>query len=212
MADTPQPQPAPDPEPTPAPDLAPDPARTFSQADLDRIVSDRLARQKAQFADYDDLKTKAARLDEIEEQSKSELEKAQQRAAELERELSAAATSAQEERLRSAIVSEAAKRNVVDPDAAFALIDRAAITFDDDGYPTNIATAMDSLLEARGYLVAPQGGGRAGSADQGARGGAGGVAQLTREDLSRLTAEGKTAEIVKAQEEGRLADVLGGNG
>ena len=58
------------------------PERTFTQADVDRIVTDRLkgerkrhADELAKFADYDDLKGKAARLDEIEAKNKSELEK-----------------------------------------------------------------------------------------------------------------------------------------
>lgn len=34
--------------------------RTFSQADLDRIVADRVARERAKYADYGDLKRKAA--------------------------------------------------------------------------------------------------------------------------------------------------------
>jgi hypothetical protein len=34
--------------------------KTFSQADIDRVVADRLAREKAKYADYADLKKKAA--------------------------------------------------------------------------------------------------------------------------------------------------------
>jgi hypothetical protein len=51
-----------------------------SQADLDRIISDRLARERAKFADYDDLKAKASKLDEQEQASKTELQKAIERA------------------------------------------------------------------------------------------------------------------------------------
>jgi hypothetical protein len=47
-----------------------------SQADLDRIIGERLARQKAQFGDVEALKAKAAKLDEIEAKSKTELERA----------------------------------------------------------------------------------------------------------------------------------------
>jgi hypothetical protein len=34
--------------------------KTFTQADLDRIVADRVAREKSKYADYGDLKKKAA--------------------------------------------------------------------------------------------------------------------------------------------------------
>jgi len=35
------------------------PDQTFTQADVDRIVSERIKREREKFADYDDLKTKA---------------------------------------------------------------------------------------------------------------------------------------------------------
>ena len=51
-----------------------------SQADLDRIIKERLERERAKFADYDDLKSRSEKLDQIEEAAKSELEKAVERA------------------------------------------------------------------------------------------------------------------------------------
>ena len=61
----------------------------FTQTDIDRIVQDRLAREREKYVDYDALKEKAAKLDEIEEASKSELQKATERAAALQGELDA---------------------------------------------------------------------------------------------------------------------------
>lgn len=56
-----------------------------SQDELNRIVGERVKRAKP--ADYDDLKAKAARLDEIEQANQTEAEKAAARLAELEAEL-----------------------------------------------------------------------------------------------------------------------------
>ncbi len=50
--------------------------KTFSQDQLDAIVGERLARERAKYADYEELKAKAAKFDEAEEANKSELEKA----------------------------------------------------------------------------------------------------------------------------------------
>lgn len=172
--------------------------RMLPQSQVDRIVQDRLARQKAQFADYDALKEKAARFDELEKAQMSELERANARIAELERQNAEAALTVQDSRLRAAVTAEAAKRNVVDPDAALALLDRGAIEFDTEGVPTNIAQAMDSLLEQRPFLVAARGGTR-GSADLGAREG-GGPKQLTRDDLKTMTPK----QIVEARKAGQL--------
>ena len=61
--------------------------KTFNQEELDRIVKERLAREREKYADYDALKEKAQRFDEQEEAQKSELQKAIDRATSLETEL-----------------------------------------------------------------------------------------------------------------------------
>lgn len=70
--------------PTPA-----EPEKKFTQADIDRVVADRLTRERTKFADYDDLKAQAAaaagsksQLDKIQEQ----LNKSEERANRAERE------------------------------------------------------------------------------------------------------------------------------
>lgn len=63
--------------------------KTFTQTELDSIIADRLKREREKYGDYNSLKEKAARLDEIEENAKSELQKAQERAEKLQAELSA---------------------------------------------------------------------------------------------------------------------------
>ncbi|MEU2002063.1 hypothetical protein ACH47B_13325 [Rhodococcus sp. NPDC019627] len=50
-----------------------------SQADLDRIISERLGRERAKFADYEDLRSKASKLDELEKANQSDLEKLTER-------------------------------------------------------------------------------------------------------------------------------------
>lgn len=58
-------EPIPTPEPAPNPEPTPD--QTFTQAELDRIVSERLQRERAKFADYDELKAKAGSATTLEE-------------------------------------------------------------------------------------------------------------------------------------------------
>ena len=50
--------------------------KTFTQADLDRIVTERITRERTKFSDYDDLKRKAAELDKVKRDQESETEKA----------------------------------------------------------------------------------------------------------------------------------------
>lgn len=55
-----------------------------TQEAFDAAIRDRIARERAKFADYDELKAKAERFDEAEEARKSDLERANERIAELE--------------------------------------------------------------------------------------------------------------------------------
>lgn len=195
MAD--EPTPTPDPvEPVAEPAAEP---RTFTQEQLDRIVQDRLARAKqAPPADYEDLKAAAARLAELEEANKTELQKAQDRATQLEKDAAEARELAQRTKVESAIVAEAARRGA-DVDLTLDAL-RSKVEIGEDG-TSNVADAMDVLLLAKPFLVT--GGARAVSADQGAR--TGGVNQLTRDELKNLS----QAEIIEAQKEGRLDVLLG---
>lgn len=72
MADEPAAEPATT-EPAPEPPKPED--RTFTQADLDRVVSDRLDRERKKYEGFDELKAKAAQYDELAEKDKSESEK-----------------------------------------------------------------------------------------------------------------------------------------
>lgn len=63
--------------------------KTFTQAELNQIVQERLQREREKYADYESMKEKASRLDQIEEDAKSELQKAQEKAEKLQAELSA---------------------------------------------------------------------------------------------------------------------------
>lgn len=61
--------------------------KTFTQAELDAIVQDRVKRERAKYDGFEDFKAKAQKYDEQEEANKSELQKAQERASELEEKL-----------------------------------------------------------------------------------------------------------------------------
>jgi hypothetical protein len=183
--------------------------RAFSQQDVDRIVQDRLARDRRDRpsdTEIQQLREAQSRLSEIEAANKSELEKEREAREAAEKRATELDARAREISLRASIIAEAARpdRRVVDPDAVVALIDRTSLELDDDGVPTNIASAMDSLLESRPYLVAQEPGAR-GNADQGAR--KGGSKQLSRADLQSMSPEA----IVAARKEGRLEGVRKGS-
>lgn len=61
--------------------------KTFTQEELNAIVQDRLTRDRQKYADYDELKEKAGKFDQLEEASKSELQKMTEKADALQTEL-----------------------------------------------------------------------------------------------------------------------------
>lgn len=84
------------------------PEKTFTEEDVNRIVSDRLhrERQKYEGIDLDALKEKAAKFDEMEEASKSELQKANEKAANLESELNALKRANEVREIRDKVAKE----------------------------------------------------------------------------------------------------------
>lgn len=69
-----------------------DTGKTFTQTDIDRVVEQRLARERQKFADYDELKSAADELAKIREGEKTEMQRFQEELA-AEREARAAAES-----------------------------------------------------------------------------------------------------------------------
>lgn len=63
--------------------------KTFTQEELDSIVEGRLARERQKYADYEDLREKASKYDEYQEQSKTELQKEKEKSDALQAKLTA---------------------------------------------------------------------------------------------------------------------------
>jgi len=88
-----------------------------------------------------------------EEAELSEQEKLQRRLAEYEAKLADLERDRQERTLKYEVKLKASKLGVVDPDAAWKLLDPAALEFDEDGNPTNIEDALKALIKEKPYLA-----------------------------------------------------------
>lgn len=64
-----------------------EPEKAFTQDELNAIVADRLGREKSKYSDYEEIKAKAAKFDESQEATKSEIEKATEKANQLQAEI-----------------------------------------------------------------------------------------------------------------------------
>lgn len=80
--------------------------RTFTQAEVDNIVSTRLGKERAKFSDYEELKAKADKYTEIEEANKSELQKATERAEALQARLDEMENASKIHNLRAEVSKE----------------------------------------------------------------------------------------------------------
>ena len=133
-----------------------EPGKTFTQADIDRIVADRLTREKAKFADYEDIKAKAAKFDESQASAMTEQEKLKTALDEAQAKGTKAVETANK-RLISAELKVEAAANGVPADriaAALKLVDTAEVVIDENGNVTGASDAVKNCLKANAFLLA----------------------------------------------------------
>lgn len=130
-----------------------DTGKTFTQAELDRVVSDRLARERAKYGDIDSLKAAKAELDELKAQNASDLEKAVA-AARKEGE-TAASTRANQRLVAAEARALAADANFHNPRDAAQLVNLSEIKVGEDGEVDSdaVKALIDKLATERPYLV-----------------------------------------------------------
>lgn len=172
-------------------------------------------------------KTQRNRLAQLEAAAKraedaklSDQERLQKRVAELEGQSQAAAKAAQDKILRYEVQLQAARLNIVDPDAAAKLLDMSQVSYDADGQPQGVEAALAALIDAKPYLVSATGAGSHGA--RGATpatpaGGSNPTNPATRSSTATATRRYSQAEltdrdfylanrddIIRAQREGRI--------
>ncbi len=134
------------------------PGKTFTQAELDQIISDRLGRERQKYGDYDELKRAANELKTLKAAQMTEAEKLQAQLKEL-----ADANSSLTREVRAARAMGAAqKAGALYPDAVARLLPDAA--FEEDG--KGLEAALGEIKKSYPGLFKAG----AGSADGGAQG------------------------------------------
>lgn len=133
--------------------------QVFSQDEVNRMIKARAERElkavlaDVGLADLGELKTLVQQKRAAEDAEKSELAKAQERASELEKRLAEAAEKQKALSTLSDVTAKAAKLGIVDPDAAYKLLNRSALEYGDDGMPTNTESLLVALLKDKPYLA-----------------------------------------------------------
>lgn len=145
-------------ETPPAADVTPKTTeKTFTQAELEAIVRERLQRERQKFADYEALKKAAEELQAIRESQKSEAEKTQEKLARLEQEYQAERDKRRAAMLQAKVVSIAGKLGAVDPQDANFIMATQSIDPDSDGADSDIQNVIEGLKATKPYLFARPG-------------------------------------------------------
>lgn len=80
--------------------------RTFTQSELNSIIEGRLKKESAKYSDYEELKTKASKFDEMTEANKSELQKANEKAIALQAKIDEMTKAKEVTEIRNKVASE----------------------------------------------------------------------------------------------------------
>jgi len=126
--------------------------KTFTQAEVNQLMGDRVARERAKYTDYDDLKAKAVKLQGIEDAQKSELQKAQEALETAQRAGKAAIAIANTRLVRAEFIAQAANAGAQHPEDAYALADSTVNYIAEDGKVTGVTERVAALVET-GRLV-----------------------------------------------------------
>jgi hypothetical protein len=191
-----KPAPEPAPEPAAAPRLEPEaqaatsPAQEAAVRQMERTETD-IQRQLAE------LRQEAARYRRSYREERQAREELARRIAELEAQLLALQEERQQVLVRASVDRAAARLGIVDPDAAYKLLDLAAVEYDEQGRPTNVEQLLERLVQERPYLRAQVVSPANPEQPRGSR-------EIRREDLLDPRQPIDWAEVMRAVREGRL--------
>lgn len=171
----------------------------------ERFDTEYVRKLRAEAADYRKrLRELEGKVKAEEEAKMTEQEKLQKRLAELERKEIEYQQSIQARTLEYEVKLHAARLGVVDPEAAYRLLDLRQVEFDEDGKPVNLEKVMRELVAKKTYLV---GGGQSVSPTNPAQGRVSGQQVFTRSQLRdpKFFAANRDA-IMQAMREGRIQE------
>lgn len=139
--------------------------KTYTQAQIDEMITKRVDRERKKFADYDELKAKAdeyaAELEAKRQAELTETERAQELAKQFEEEKNALTKQledlrkqSEQERIRNEFTKVASSANIEYIDDAIALADLSAVSIDEDGKVVGMDDVVKALVENKPFLVA----------------------------------------------------------
>jgi len=123
-------------------------------AEEERFDAEYVRKLRAEAADYRKrLRELEGKVRAEEEAKMTEQERLQKRLVELEHQVTEYQQTVQGRTLEYEVKLHAARLGVVDPDAAYRLLDTREIEFGEDGKPANVEKVLRALIAAKPYLA-----------------------------------------------------------
>lgn len=134
--------------------------KTFSQAEIDKIIKDRLDRERKKFegVDVDEYKKMKAEAQAKADAEKTELEKVQDKLNKAEKEKEEALSLANQRLIRAEFKMIAQQKGIKYVDDAYKLSDLGTVTVKEDGTIEGMVEIIDSLVKDKPFLVEVTGG------------------------------------------------------
>jgi len=129
-------------------------AHDAQEADDERFDAAYVRRLRAEAAEYRrKLRELERELKQRDEEKMTETERMRLRLSELEKELTQRELLIREHTLRYETMLRARELGIIDPDAAYRLLDLAEVEYDESGRPANIERLLRELVRKRPFLV-----------------------------------------------------------
>ena len=140
--------------------------RIYTQDEVNQMMGKTRREERGKYSDYGTLKERAAKADELEQAQLTEKERLEARVEQAEKNAQAADQRITDAMISTAVQVQASQMGIVDPEAAYLLVDRANIRYTPEAGVTGVGDALTQLLEAKPYLkganrtpnINPQGG------------------------------------------------------
>ena len=130
-------------------------AKSYTQDEVNQIMGKTRREERGKFSDYGTLKERAAKADELEQAQLTEKERLEARVEQAEKNSQAADQRITEAMIATAVQVQAGQMGIVDPEAAFLLVDRTNIRYTAETGVAGVADALTQLLESKPYLKGP---------------------------------------------------------
>ncbi len=128
------------------------PEKVFTQDEVNRLMGQTRRDERSKYGDYGHLQERAKKADELEQAQLTENEQLQARATEAERKATEADQRIAQALIASDVKVQASRMGIIDPDAAYLLLDRSQINYSEDDGVTGVEQALTRLLEEKPYL------------------------------------------------------------